>query len=76
MKTVVIRRRLIPAAAAAAKCGKSTSGWLKDWRAGRTPAPIRLGRSVRWDEAELDAWISAGCPCRERWETIKEARHA
>ncbi len=30
--------------------------------AGRLPAPVRLGRSVRWRAAELDAWISAGCP--------------
>jgi len=67
-------RRLIPASASADKVGKSKSGFLKDWRAGRTPAPIRLGRSVRWDESELDAWIAAGCPCRERWETMKEAR--
>jgi len=71
-----MQRRLIPDRAAAAKVGKSRSGWLKDHRAGRTPGAIRLGRSVRWDEAELDHWISQGCPSRERWEALKEAGHA
>lgn len=34
---------------------------------GRLPAPIRLGRSVRFDLHELNAWISAGCPGAEDW---------
>lgn len=73
--SIAASRRLINATATAEKVGKSKSGFLKDWRSGRTPAPVRLGRSVRWDEAELDAWILAGCPCRERWEVLKEASH-
>lgn len=35
------------------------------WRlvsAGKLPAPIRVGRSVRWCRAAIDAWISQGCP--------------
>lgn len=38
---------------------------------GRMPAPIRLGRSVRWRADELRAWLDAGCPERERWEAMK-----
>src|SRR5690606_16763111 len=35
------------------------------WRmhsAGRLPAPIKLGRAVRWRHKEIHAWIEAGCP--------------
>jgi excisionase family DNA binding protein len=35
------------------------------WRfrdSGRIPAPIALGGSVRWRRADLEQWISAGCP--------------
>lgn len=38
--------------------------------AGKLPAPIRLGRSIRWSRAELEAWARHGCPARERWEPI------
>ena len=36
------------------------------WRAaGRLPAPVRVGRVVRWRRSEIIAWIDAGCPsCR------------
>ena len=44
------------------------------WNAtGRLPKPIRLGRSVRWDLDELDAWIDAACPDRETWEAQRQA---
>lgn len=35
------------------------------WRllsAGQLVPPLRLGRSVRWRKAEIEAWIQAGCP--------------
>lgn len=35
---------------------------------GRIPKPVRLGRSVRWRAAELQAWIEAGCPARDQWK--------
>ncbi len=35
------------------------------------PAPVRLGRSVRWRGSEVGKWIEAGCPNRETWETIQ-----
>jgi len=38
---------------------------------GRMPAPIRLGRSVRWSADELRTWLDAGCPTRDRWENAK-----
>jgi len=33
--------------------------------AGRMPRPVRLGNLIRWRKAELDAWISAGCPSQQ-----------
>jgi excisionase family DNA binding protein len=30
--------------------------------AGRMPAPVRLGRLIRWDRDSLLRWIAEGCP--------------
>jgi len=35
---------------------------------GRIPLPVRIGRSIRWREREIRAWIDAGCPRREKWQ--------
>ena len=43
------------------------------WRldsAGSLPRPIRLGRSVRWRMAEVQAWLEQGCPNRRDWESL------
>ena len=35
------------------------------WRlraAGKLPAPVRLGGSVRWRPRDIESWITAGCP--------------
>lgn len=40
---------------------------------GRLPAPIRLGRSVRWRRDELQAWLDANCPSRDKWEAMRGA---
>lgn len=39
---------------------------------GRAPEPIRFGRAVRWAKSEIASWIHAGCPAREKWETMKK----
>jgi predicted DNA-binding transcriptional regulator AlpA len=39
------------------------------------PSPIRLGRAVRFDLAEIRGWLAAGCPGRERWIELKGGRH-
>ena len=36
----------------------------------RVPRPIRLGHCVRWRRAELEAFVQAGCPTREKWECL------
>jgi excisionase family DNA binding protein len=32
---------------------------------GRMPAPIRIGRAVRWSYEGIKAWIAVGCPASE-----------
>ena len=33
------------------------------------PRAIKLGRSIRWDAAEVDAWIKAKCPQARDWQS-------
>jgi excisionase family DNA binding protein len=42
--------------------------------AGKLPAPVRVGVSVRWRLDELRAWLDAGAPDRETWARIRDAR--
>ncbi len=59
---------LVDAKEAARMCGISISTWHTLVAAGKTPAPVRLGRSVKWRRDELVAWIAAGCPARDKWD--------
>jgi len=34
---------------------------------GRLPAPLLIGRAVRWRRAEIASWLAAGAPPRSRW---------
>lgn len=60
-------RLALPAADAARLLGISRAHLLKLHSTGQLPAPVRLGRSVRWNRAELVAWLAAGAPPRVRW---------
>lgn len=62
---------LVDAVSAASLCGISRSQWFKLTSAGKTPAPVRLGGSVRWNRRELEQWTAAGCPPRERWDAMR-----
>jgi predicted DNA-binding transcriptional regulator AlpA len=33
---------------------------------GQLPAPVRIRRSVRWREDDIDRWIADGCVLRRR----------
>jgi excisionase family DNA binding protein len=39
---------------------------------GRLPKPVHLGRAVRWPRKDLEAWLAAGAPSRDRWEADQE----
>ena len=62
-------RLAIPATEVAKKIGISLRHLHKLNTTGRLPRPIRLGRSTRWPVDELRAWIAAGAPPRDEWET-------
>jgi hypothetical protein len=50
----------------------SERAWRRLDVTGQVPAPVRVGRSVRWRLKELAAWIRAGCPDRETWEAMRD----
>ena len=41
--------------------------------AGRIPLPVRIGGVTRWRRAEIESWVEAGTPGREKWETTKKS---
>lgn len=47
------------------------------WRllaAGKLPAPVRIGRSVRFRVCDVDDWVRLGCPDRHEFER-RQAAH-
>jgi len=51
--------------------GVSFSFWKKLDSSGRVPRAVRLGRRKVWPVRELEEWLAAGAPARERWEQLK-----
>ena len=47
---------------AARLCGLGQSTWDRYRQLGWAPQPVRIGNTLRWNRAELLAWIEAGCP--------------
>ena len=41
---------------------------------GGLPKPLRIGRSVRWDEGDVELWFSLNCPNREQFEQAKNRK--
>jgi excisionase family DNA binding protein len=58
--------KLLTIREAAALCRVSTRQLYKLRASGRFPEFVRLGRSVRVRESELDAFIQAGCKVIKR----------
>jgi predicted DNA-binding transcriptional regulator AlpA len=65
---------LIPDTVVCALAGVSRATWWRLHAAAKTPRAIKLGRSVRWDRAEVAAWIAARCPDRRTWEAMQAAK--
>lgn len=60
---------------AAKLAGVSPSHLFALLRTGRFgPAPIRLGRCRRYLVKEIEAWLEAGAPSRDRWNLIRPKR--
>jgi len=61
----------VSASDAAKLLGISPAHFFNLKRSGRLgPKGMRLGRAVRYGCAELEAWIRAGTPGREKWDAI------
>ena len=65
---------LLNAREAATLCNLGISTWWRYLSAGKVPAPVRIGASVRWRREELHAWMEANCPPREKWEAMSKGR--
>jgi predicted DNA-binding transcriptional regulator AlpA len=39
---------------------------------GRIIRPIRLGRCLRYSADELQDWLAAGAPPRDKWEEMRD----
>lgn len=61
---------LIAAGEAAALCDMSRSAWYKLVASGKAPRSVKLGALARWRRNELESWIAAGCPPREKWDAM------
>lgn len=64
---------LIDAAALAEKLNVHQVTIRKWQTSGKIPAPVRIGRAVKWRLTEIEAWIAAGCPARAKWELLWKA---
>lgn len=50
--------RLLRLPAVMAMTGRGRTATLDDVKAGRFPAPVRIGRATCWAESEVQAWIA------------------
>jgi excisionase family DNA binding protein len=66
--TAVAEQLLLTANQASRLYGASTATWYRWVSAGRVPAAVRIGATVRWRREELEAHIEAGCPPRREWD--------
>jgi len=41
---------------------------------GRCPAPVRIGRAVRWRVDDIRQWLANGCPPRDRAKAVAWAK--
>lgn len=62
---------LLPDTEAATLLGISRAHLHRLRAAGKFIEPIRLGRKLLFDRAELLAWIAAHCPDLRTWQALK-----
>jgi predicted DNA-binding transcriptional regulator AlpA len=69
---------LLTARAAAQLCGVSVATWHRWNAAGRCPAPVRIGATVRWRRDDVTSWTAAPrgpdgqLPDRRTWELLRD----
>lgn len=70
--TTINEAALVDALTCAKMCSMHRASWYKSVAKGKTPAEVRIGGMVRWRKSEIQDWIAAGCPPREKWEAINK----
>ena len=64
---------LLRAAEASRLCAISKVTWYRWDSAGRIPQGLKIGGAKVWRRSELEGWIEAGLPNREKWVAIVQA---
>ena len=64
---------LIPDTVAAALAGIGRATWHRLRAAGKVPPCVKLGRACRWNRAEIEGWIVAGCPDAATWQAMRKS---
>ncbi len=64
----------IPQVAGLLQCGESVV--RERDKKGLLPVPIRIGGTIQWRRKEIEGWIEAGCPARQKWVSIKQGKVA
>jgi len=41
---------------------------------GKIPLPLKIGGVTRWRRTEIEQWLQAGAPPREKWVQVREVR--
>jgi hypothetical protein len=49
---------------------RSVASLHRDDATGRLPAGLKIGASKRWRYPEIVAWVDAGAPDRNTWDTL------
>jgi len=51
----------------------SLVSWFRLSSAGRIPAPVKIGGSVRWRLSDIQRWLEWDCPSRKEFNSRMEA---
>ncbi len=74
MQTMTSQPALLSRRATAERCGISLRHLASLVASGRFGLrPVYLGAKVLFPAADVNAWIAAGCPSRDRWNAMQEA---
>jgi len=65
--------QLLTAKDAAKLCRLSKRSWFRLSSAGKIPAPVRIGGSVRWRLKDIKDYIAWDCPDRKTFEAMQQA---
>lgn len=71
-KTTLPQAITLSDAQCAAMLGVCKTHWRSMVASGKAPAPLRLGRRILWRKHDVEAWLNAGAPNRDKWERMRK----